>query len=288
MKRASLCGLLLLAMNNASATAYNFDYTVNGAEAVGITRAFDNGQNTVLAFLNPITVDRPTVTTDDGSVLNATVVGGNYLVLPGLQRHVLIYTKGVVAQVQYGRAPLPPVAAQIQPPAAAVAAPQVTAPSAAPAAPASAPAAAAATPGQASRVIVTSSVGGVQTAPAVATSAGGGSAAPASAASPAASSPAAGGLAVVTDELPPEQAWFAKASSTLRVTTEAWARQAGWSVRWMLADGDDYEVEGRKYSGDFTDALAQLYAPYFAPSFNDSKPLKVRAYAKQKIIVVTE
>lgn len=287
MKRvALLCALLLTAVAHPviAASQYTFDYTVTGADALGITRAFDDGKNTVLAFVNAIPHDdRPTVTAADGSPLQTRVIG-NYLVLPGLQRHVLIYSKGVVAQVQYGSAPPPyrpappPYAPQYaQAPATPV--PYVPAP------PAVAPA-------PKRTVIFTSSVAGVQTAPPVVwrgTAAPGAlaAAAPSSAPTIAAESPR-GGLAVIADETPPLPVWTVKAGSTLRTTTDAWAKRAGWTVRWNLKNGDDYEVSPATYTAEFTDALADLYAPYFAPSFNDNKPLRVRAYAKPKIIVVSE
>lgn len=257
-----------LAVSNPAAAAptYSFDYSITGASALGIDRAFDDGKNTVLRFVNTIPDhDRPTVTGVDGTVLPTRVLG-QYLVLPGIHRHVLVYSHGVVAQVQQGSAPPRyPSPRDFTQVAQSAPASQVQAQPAT-------------TPG--GRAIVTSSVAGIQTAPAVVI--GG----PASAAS--APAQKAGGFSVVADAPAPDPIWEAKAGSTLRNTTETWAKRAGWSVRWLLANGDDYEVDASSYQGEFTGAIARLYAPYFAPSFNDSKPLHVKAYAKQKILVVSE
>lgn len=291
-KCAALRTLLAIAITTAIATGnparaanYSFDYTTAGTAALGIDRVFDDGKDTVLRFVNPISAaDRPTVTTADGTVLQTRVVA-NYLVLPGVQRHVLIYSKGYAAQIQHGRAPdvyLPP--AQQSWPSAPVAPP--TAASFEPVAMVPSTAERASEAHRTAPVIVTSSVAGIQTAQPVAVGT------PATAALPAKPDPDAarpgGGLSLVSDELPPLPTWEAKAGSTLRTTTEAWAKQAGWTVRWLLNDGDDYEVDAVKYSGDFAESLAKLYAPYFAPSFNNDKPLHVKAYAKPKVIVVSE
>lgn len=274
MKRAASCALLAMALavsnTAAAATNYSFDYTLTGASALGIDRAFDDGKNTVLRFINTISDhDRPTVTGADGTVLQTRVIGP-YLVLPGVQHHVLVYSKGIVAQVQQGT---PPPRYPSPHDFAAQAAP-------APVAPAPAPAPSVQSgPHRIAPIIVTSSVGGIPTGSSVAIG---------TAEVSGATATAAGGFAIVTDEPPPQPVWEAKTGSTLRTTTEAWAKKAGWSVRWLLANGDDYEIEGSTHVGEFTDAIAKLYAPYFAPSFNDSKPLHVKAYAKQKILVVSE
>jgi hypothetical protein len=267
MKRVALSVLLLVAMtaNTTAATAYSFDYTVSGAAAFGIDRAFDDGKNTVLRFTSPIPLsDVPTVTSADGTPLSTRVIGP-YLVMPGLQRHILMYRRGIVAQVQQGRIPAPPPA-----PASRWAAPSST-----PASFAEASVAPTAVVPRTQPVVFTSSVAGIQTA----------TTAPAPLPSPA---PASGGIAIISDELPPLPVWEAKAGSTLRTTTEAWAKQSGWTVRWLLSNGDDYEVAPVKYTGEFTDSLAKLYAPYFVPSFNGNKPLHVKAYAKPKILVISE
>lgn len=283
MKRAATCALLAMALavsnTAAAATNYSFDYTLTGASALGIDRAFDDGKNTVLRFINTISDhDRPTVTGADGTVLQTRVIGP-YLVLPGVQRHVLVYSKGIVAQVQQGT---PPPRYPSPYDFAAQAAPAPIAP--VPVAPAPAPAPAAQVgPHRMAPIVVTSSVGGIPTGSSVAIGT-----AEVSGVTATGAASAAGGFAIVTDEPPPQPVWEAKAGSTLRTTTEAWAKQAGWSVRWLLANGDDYEIEGSTHVGEFTDSIAKLYAPYFAPSFNDSKPLHVKAYAKQKIIVVSE
>ncbi|MCD0253111.1 TcpQ domain-containing protein [Xanthomonas campestris pv. campestris] len=282
MKRVALSALLLLsiaAADSAAATPYSFDYTVTGANAFGIERVFDDGKNTVLRFINNLPPgDAPTVTTADGTPLPTRVVGP-YLVLQGLQRHVLLYRKGIVAQVRQGRAEVPyptPALAFSQPVAPMPAAPVAAVPQ---------PAQAAGAP-----VVVSSSVAGIQTAKpvVVAGATPATTLTPATAAAVAAPQASSGGLAVITDELPPAPVWEAKPGSTLRTTTEAWAKQAGWTVRWLLADGDDYEVVAGRYVGDFAESLAKLYAPYFTPSFNGDKPLHVKAYAKPKVIVVSE
>ncbi|MEI2263604.1 TcpQ domain-containing protein [Stenotrophomonas indicatrix] len=283
MKRVALRTLLSVALTcalcaHAHAANYSFDYAVSGAPAFGIDRVFDDGKDTVLRFYAPLReADKPTVTAADGTPLQTRVIGP-YLVLPGIQRHVLLYRKGIVAQVHQGRPDMPyPVPGVAQP----ATAPGVVATTASPAAPATTvPGGEVVQPQTTARiapVVVTSSVAGVQTSRAVI-------GAPTEAA-PVAS---ASGLTVISDELPPLPTWEAKADATLRSTTEAWAKQAGWSVRWLLSNGDDYQVDPHTFSGEFTEALAKLYVPYFRPSFNGDKPLRVKAYSLSKIIVVSE
>lgn len=244
MNRIALGALLLLWCATATASRYNFDYTTRGGDAVGIDRVFDDGTNTVLAFANPFPENalHPTVTSADGSVLPFRITG-RYLVLPGIQQHVLVYTRGMVAQVRYG-APPPPT---LRPGASAIVASPL--PADPQPAPASSGALIASTPVAAAITDVDSAL-----------------------------------PAPVARAEPSAPRWEARIAGTLQETTQRWAREAGWTVRWELPEGADYAVHAASYTGDFLNALEQLYAPYLI----GPTPLKVQAYSRQKVIVVSE
>lgn len=270
MKRLALACASLLAIATASsahATNYNFDYSTDGGNVMGIDRVFDDGQNTVVAFYGPLgAYERPTVTTTNGNVLPYRVVD-RYLVLPGLQRHVLIYARGVVAQVIAGRPPA------LSFPAFA-SAPQPTSYAPEPAAPA-------AVSPPVSRVVVRPAVA-APAAPAVA--------ATVPTAIPAAPAPAPEARFIVSDDAPPpppKPLWEVGAGESLRNTTERWAQRSGWKVYWHLKNGADYETTATTAEGEFIDAMRSLYAPYLRAD-SQQKPVRVAAYPRQKVIVISE
>lgn len=277
MKRRALACALLLAVATAGSahanTNYNFDYSTDGGNVMGIDRVFDDGQNTVVAFYGPLgAYERPTVTTPTGNVLPYRVVD-RYLVLPGLQRHVIVYARGVVAQVIAGRppamnfqsayanatqatayAPMPTPAVQ----------PNVVTPPAAPA------------PAYAHHT-----VRAVAAAPAPVAAA----AAPAPAAAPAAED-----RFIVSEDAPPpppKPMWEVGAGESLRNTSERWASRAGWKVYWHLKNGADYETTATSTEGEFLEAMRSLYAPYLQAD-GQNKPVRVAAYPRQKVIVISE
>lgn len=272
-RRAFACALLLALATTAHAGNYNFDYTTDGGNVMGIDRVFDDGRNTVVAFYGPLGYERPTVTTAAGQVLPYRV-NGRYLILPDIQRHVLVYARGVVAQVIHGRPPALQLPSPYQvPPAQPTPAPYVPAPTATvPTPPSTLP-------------------GSTALAHAPAT--------PAPAPVPAvAQLPAAPAAAmaddeesrfVVSDELPPpppKPRWAANAGASLRNTTEQWASRAGWKVYWHLSDGADYETLATTAEGEFLTALRELYAPYLQA--HGDKPVRVAAYPRQKVLVISE
>lgn len=295
--RALVCALLLaFAASNAAAASYNFDYTTDGGQVMGIDRVFDDGQNTVVAFYGPLGYERPTITSEAGTVLPYRVVD-RYLVVPGIHRRVMIYARGVAAQVVYGRAPaLQLPAAGFASPAAAFPAamsatplrPQAAEPVVAlPPDPDPAPVPARPATSAAGQVFQTAAghtvrvgvpVSDLPAAPAVA----------AKATVAAAAAAPANDRFVVSDEEapPPPPRWTAAPGASLRITTEQWARKAGWTVYWNLKNGADYETLALRADGEFLSALRQLYAPYLQA--DGERPVRVAAYPRQNIIVISE
>jgi hypothetical protein len=293
MKRALVCALLMALALPLAASPYSFNYSVEGAAVMGIDRVFDDGTNTVVAFYGPLGGERPTVVTSTGQVLPYRVVH-RYLVLPGIQRHAVIYARGVVAQLVHGRPP------SIQLPAPAYAAPASAAPAmpiaalavAAPSVTALAPAAETViqTPaGHTIRPLVAAlpAPAAIPTQPTVAASASIPAAPAAGAVTTPAVSVATAGF-IVTDgpAPPPPPQWMASPGASLRITTEQWAERAGWTVYWQLKNGADYETLSVSASGDFLSALRDLYAPYLQSE--GGKPVRVAAYSRQKILVISE
>ena len=265
-----LAAALLAASTTAAATRYNFDYVASGGDAVGITRAFDDGTNTVIAFLNPVEALQPTVTAADGTILRYRAVD-NYAVLPGIQRHVLIYSRGMAAQVRY----VPPHATHYRPPSHFVTVPART--------PAPPPAV---DPARHAPLVDVS-----DSTPALTTPAPAAAAPPAQPATPAASTPrpavatpVAATAALATTVVEPLQpTWTAANGSSLRSAVESWADDAGWTVVWDAQV--DYSVTGTlTYRGDFLDATRQIFRAYASAD----KPLNPAAYPRQKVLHVTE
>ena len=115
------------------------------------------------------------------------------------------------------------------------------------------------------------------------------SAAPHSPKSPSVSAPGAASGAATAKAAPAQtREWVANHGESLRLTTERWAASAGWTVYWNLKNGADYETIAVRSQEDFLKALRQLYAPYMKAEGDRDRPLRVSAYPRQNIIVITE
>lgn len=271
MKIISLAALLLFACASANGSRYSFDYTTHGTDAVGIERVFDDGTNTVLAFGIPFREQdaRPTVTTAEGTVLPFRITG-RYLVLPGLQRHVLIYTRGLAAQVRHGRSQ----ETHFKPLTTDIVVSEL------PAAPSG--------PGTSNALTLETAPSVISQPRALSTT---DSAVPTLAvddhavtADLATSHDAEAASKPPVAPTPAPLEWEAPFAGTLYETTTQWARRAGWNVRWELTNNADYAVDAGTHTGDFLEALQKLYAPYTA----GQNPLRVQAYSRQKVIVISE
>lgn len=82
---------------------------------------------------------------------------------------------------------------------------------------------------------------------------------------------------------PPDPVWRAVAGSTLRATVAAWAKQAGWVVRW---EGSvDYPIVAPlEFRGTYVQAITQLIQAYA----HADRPLHAALYTDQRLIRVTE
>lgn len=282
----ALCLAVQLVAGVAHAQAgsrYNFDYDIRHADAVGLVRAFDDGSNTVLSFLN-LEQSRPTIATAAGDILAYRVVD-NYAVLPGLQREVFIYSRGHVAQVAFGRRPQTISETALAYDYAVHGATHTPAPAAAvaPAVPTTPGPASPAEPRNAAPAAVSASPTG---------SAAGAAPSPTPAPEPAAErladidlSPTPTDAAVASaPEATPGQTWVAPAGSSLRVVLENWADTAGWDLEWhALVNNDpiDYPIPVRlQYEGTFLEAARALTRQFRS----HRTPPRADAYLSQQLI----
>jgi hypothetical protein len=90
---------LALALGSAlHAEPLNTNYVVSNRDAVGVIRAFDDGSNTILQFVD-LDHDRPQLTDQFGKHLSYRRVG-EYAVLPGIKTDVHIASDGHEAEVR--------------------------------------------------------------------------------------------------------------------------------------------------------------------------------------------
>lgn len=299
IRAASLA--LLLATAPAMAEKYNFNYAMAGADAIGLVRTFDDGKNTVLAFEGSAALTNPTITTVDGTILHYKSIS-RYAVLPGLQRHVLVYTKGLVAHVRYapdaGRRFSPPTTVTMAPapswtpvPADNVAprtfTPQHQAQSAA-----SAPTATSPSPGVQQHQPAPPTHSPAAPTIALADAAADGvaavgkpthSTALGSVVTPAASASASATSVADAPLPPPQPSWTAGNGTTLRGSVEEWSAKAQWTVVWDA--GVDYPITGSlKYEGTYLDAIRGIFLAHSKAE----RPLRADLYTSQKLIHITE
>ena len=259
MNRYIAAGILVasaLATTASRADTLNTNYVVSDRNAVGLIRAFDDGSNTILQFVD-LDHQQPLFTDAFGKRLSYRRVG-DYAVLPGIEQAVRIAVDGNTAEVR----------AAADTPITWTPAPRV-APAAATPAIATAPAA--------------SRVAGPQPSPAVATrpvNSGAPVAAkswpttlhpmPATAGTlaaihaPGKASEATSPAVPVNRPAPPvksEPIWQARAGTDAKTMLTSWAQAAHWRVEWDAPF--TYPIEAPlSYRGDFVTAVSKHFAHY--------------------------
>ncbi len=278
----------------------NTAYVTTNRDATGLIRVVDNGAYTLLEFVD-LDLAHPVVATDADPSLPVRR-NGNYLVVDGVHRNLIVYAYGNVSRVKaigpaptplphdpwaqgtpYGNATDSPTTAEPEPAAAAVA---TNAPPGAAHTPPGAPFIGQGAPPQA------------PTPPAPPALA---SAAPAIAAAepPSLIAPERLAIALVppaTPVVPPTPtiditplrvpaapAYSAAAGTSVRAVITAWSAQADWQLRWLAPI--DYPLPvAVTYEGDFLTAVRHLLAMYA----KQGRPLVSDAYTQQSLVVVKE
>ena len=252
---ASLLGLVTVDASRAA--ELNSGYVVSNQGALGITRAFDDGQNTVLAFID-LDSQLPQLRSADGQKITFSRVD-NYAVLPGRFDEIRVTTAGnnvgVVrsASIQAPAASTPAVRPTM-PVASEVAAP----PYAAPAAGTDNHLMAQSGPRPAAQTMALSdnAVAAHAANPAASTQARaidtGTMAASPSAAAPVTAAPRPAAPATV---------WQGKAPTDAKLMLLAWAAKAHWTAIWDA--GFTFPVKSDiAYDGSFEEAVGAHYAAY--------------------------
>jgi type IV pili sensor histidine kinase/response regulator len=246
----------------------NQGYVVSNQGALGITRAFDDGDNTVLAFVD-LDNQHPALTDSAGKKIRFRQVG-DFAVLPG--KFDLVHVS--VGQ-DYGVVRL----ATLQPPVSSPAAigdervlPATTA-ATANAKTSGERAATTLTEGSAPMATVTTgkSSPGVS-APGTASNEGKPTATTTST-KPAPSLPAPPAKAAEA----PKPVWRAAAGTSLRSSLQSWADQAGWQLRWEY--GQDFPIDMPiQFTGSFKEAVTEFIRAYGSADL----PPHVCAYPDQQ------
>jgi hypothetical protein len=242
------------------AAELNSGYIVTNQGALGITRAFDDGQNTVLAFVD-LDNQTPQLSGGDGQKIKFRQVD-NYAVLPGKFDEVRVTTAGNNSGVVRSAA--------IQAPATAVAVAPVAALAVMPVA-----SAATASADVALGTSATGASNGVVAKPSAQTMAFSGdmpvtntaTAGPSpksgagSARTIVAIAPAAAPVAAPERPAPPKPAWQGKAPTDAKIMLLAWAVKAHWTAIWDA--GFTFPIKSDiDYDGTFEQAVGAHYMAY--------------------------
>jgi hypothetical protein len=258
----------------ASAAELNTGYVVSNQGALGITRAFDDGPNTILAFVD-LETQHPVLTDAAGKKIRYHQVD-NYAVLPGryTEVHVVVgRDTGIVRS------------AVMQPPAPVSTTPYVASAKVPPS----------------TKDVTTSAPAPTHAAPPVAACSAHKTAKPCS--DQATTIPAAklplkplepphADKPVVATPKPAPKAplpvWTTK-GEWLRPALADWAKQAGWRIRWLDSTGKPTDTDRKldnplRFEGSFQDAVKQCIELYAAAGDH----LAFDSYPLSKMIIITE
>ncbi len=270
----ALCGTL--ARPAKAEESINTAYVVTNQYGIGVVRAFDDGDNTIIEFAD-LDRQQPVLTDTAGKKVRWHRVG-EYAVLPGIVSRVTIAANGQVGVAQ--------AAADLQSTARLDPSPsqfgteplQVSTPARSPAAKTVATGATVVAGGDAHSAKPISK-GAVSKAlpweprPAAETTAD-------TKTAPVKEAPKPAPKPVV---LPPPT-WQARVGSTLRESMQAWAAQAGWTLRWEAA-GLDYPIAAPlHFTGTYVSAASAAISAYA----HADRPLWVCLYTQQHLTRVTD
>ncbi len=85
---------------SASGAAYNFGYSIRRAEATGVKHVFDDGYETYLQFFAPPAADAQAYDAQGNPLLAARQ--GDYMVVPGVHRSVLVQSGWLYSHITAG------------------------------------------------------------------------------------------------------------------------------------------------------------------------------------------
>lgn len=256
----ALCAALDLPAR--AAASINTAYVVTNQHGIGVVRAFDDGDNTILEFAD-LDRQQPVVTDAAGTKIRWHRVG-EYAVLPGIVPRVTIVANGQVGVAQAAAnqggfdvvedaSPPPPPPKPLQPPATM--APQVT----------SAGSASPYKPGSAVYEIPWAKHG--STSPSAIPHSPMAHATASVTKTPAGASPSRD-TGVTTriptaKKAPPQQQWQIAKGSTLRKVLASWSTDAGWIVWYdpaAMPPNVDYTLDvPSTFAGSFSDAVTALF-----------------------------
>jgi hypothetical protein len=232
----------------------NNGYVVSNQETLGITKAFDDGQNTIVAFADIETL-KPAITDAAGKTLHYQRVG-DYAVLPGLYRDLRVAegkTRGTIKAAVLQSSPAvaeAPLPVAVPSPATAAVSPVV---------PSTAGLAVQATSSQPSYK-AGAAIYPIPYATPKAASAPSSAGMPASTSSSAHASVTALAIAPVAPAPPPPKpTWTLRQGYPIGQELKSWAKQAEphWTVVWNMSS-DVVAPSTTTFSGDFATAAQQV------------------------------
>lgn len=278
----ALCGALTQPAARAE-DSINTAYVVTNQYGVGVVRAFDDGDNTILEFAD-LDRQQPVLSDAAGKKIRWHRVG-EYAVLPGIVPRVMIAANGQVGVAQAAANQQPHSDLQsttrLDPPSSEFRTEPLstTKPVASLAKPVGG---AAMKPAGSGHTVPVRTSAVSRALPWDSKSAAGGTTTSAVMAKPGAASevPKPEPKPVV---LPPPT-WQARVGSTLRESMQAWATQAGWTLRWE-APGVDYPIVAPlHFAGTYVNASSAAISAYA----HADRPLWVCLYTQQKLTRVTD
>ncbi len=260
-----------------AADSINTAYVVTNQYGIGVVRAFDDGDNTILEFAD-LDRQQPVLTDAAGKKIHWHRVG-EYVVLPGIVPRVTIAANGQVGVAQAASNQRAATdlqsTARLDPPSRHFSTePLVSAPTPTPVAKRLAPA-----------TVAPAFVSAHGTKPKGTDAV--------SKALPWEVRPA---TTTVADEKPapikpapkpvvlPPPTWQARAGSTLRESMQAWATQAGWTLRWEPTGVNYPIVAPLHFTGTYVSAVSSAISAYA----NADQPLWVCLYTQQHLTRVTD
>jgi hypothetical protein len=241
-----LLALLLFFVGGAARSAgeINNGYVVTNQTQLGITRAFDDGQNTVIVFAD-VDSQKPALIDRDGKKIHFQKVG-NYAVLPGLYNEVHIAEGDVYGVLRADSQAIPANGSTNPLPAQDVSRaieqhavktyPQGSASYELPFVKQPAPATSATPSPRASPVQVASAL-------------------------PVAEIHAAQPPVQIAPPLPPQPAWTGQAPTDAKTMLQTWADKAHWHLDWDF-DHTFPITSNVAYDGDFKAAVIKHYSIY--------------------------
>ena len=267
----ALCGALSLPAR--AEDSINTAYVVTNQYGIGVVRAFDDGDNTILEFAD-LDRQQPVLTDTSGKKIRWHRVG-EYAVLPGIVPRVTIAANGQIGVAQAAANQHPQAdlrsTAPLDPPAKTLRTEPLTVTTTAAVKPVASGHAATESTSTVSKALPWEAPQNAGVAPSTVSTA----------------KPAPIQAAPKPDSKPvvlPPPTWQARVGSTLQETMRAWATQAGWTMRWEAVGVDYPIVAPLHFTGTYVTAASAAISAYA----HADRPLWVCLYTQQHLTRVTD